>query len=111
MMKSKKPTKQKEWKSVIINNPTQRNIMTNFHILKVLEKLSSVNGERIPFYQKAIKDKNEKPMDTSSSYKLLKRMKEDGLVEIKKDKESGGCNLYITQEGLKCLNTLLQQTY
>lgn len=62
-------------------------------------------------YIKLVRNKDDKSVDVSRTQKLIKRMSKDKLIKIKKDKNTNNKYLFLTEEGKKCLNLLLQQPH
>ena len=68
-------------------------------------------GKVAIYYVKQVKNKEGKAVDIGNTQKLVKRMAKDKLIKLKKDKKIRSRYLFITDEGRKCLNLLLQQPH
>lgn len=110
-MKSKQQNKQKPKKvkiySMFEDNPTKKQRATNRNVFEILMKLQKEQGKPLSFYFRGDFELQHKGIGFSNGRKLVLRMKKDKLIKLKKDKFN--TLLFITDEGLKWLNKLLQQ--
>lgn len=95
----------------MIENPNLKNRTSNRYAFYILKELSREEGKIMIRYIKLVRNKDDKSVDVSRTQKLIKRMSKDKLIKIKKDKNTRNKYLFITEEGKKCLNLLLQQPH